>query len=459
MDQTERSLVIVLSMHRSGSSLSTGILHALGMSLGPFDLLGANSGNPHGHFEANPILELSRAVQMLAYGFTEDVPGEPETLSRFLATHGAWDASAEIPEELVERGRSLVRRLVDSGNISGFKDPRTVLIWPFWRRVLEDFRGIRVAPVMLLRSPHEIAMSIFDRSDAFYGYRSALDVTAIHLGKLASIVETWPEPIPRVRFGGSHYRSDMAEAVRFCGLTWDPAACERLFDRSSVHQNPASIAHGAQRLYDSLCGGDDPSNLATSRENLATLEADAYGRETRYRDQIERSRNQLDHVLQQRSQVELSLRQVVHARDQAEERARLVEEQSRESILELRQSHEALSEQAQEGLRQSQEELRQSQEELRQSQEELRQSQEELRQARQQTEETGDVLIQANRSLLGTQAELKLACEQLETVRADVGHLRSRLDRYEVHPLIGPALRSRRRLVRVIDSLRSRAAV
>ena len=36
MDDCERTLVVFLSMHRSGSSLATQILHRMGMSLGPF---------------------------------------------------------------------------------------------------------------------------------------------------------------------------------------------------------------------------------------------------------------------------------------------------------------------------------------------------------------------------------------------------------------------------------------
>ena len=122
MSHVNRTLVIVLSMHRSGSSLFTNILQAHGMSLGPFELLGANSGNLHGHFEAQPILDLTREVQTLAFGFSEDVPVSPETLARFLESQGAWDDRVEVPEEWVERGGELIRRLVESGPISGFKE-------------------------------------------------------------------------------------------------------------------------------------------------------------------------------------------------------------------------------------------------------------------------------------------------------------------------------------------------
>ena len=81
MGATGQTLVIILSMHRSGSSLTASVLQRLGMSLGPFELMGASPSNPHGHFEAMPICELNRQVQGLFHGFIDDMPhdrGQPQ---------------------------------------------------------------------------------------------------------------------------------------------------------------------------------------------------------------------------------------------------------------------------------------------------------------------------------------------------------------------------------------------
>ena len=157
-------------------------------------------------------------------------------MAAFLATEGRWDDWAEqVPEEYVQRGRSLIRTLLDSGKISGFKDPRTVLLWPFWRRVLSAFPGVRVVPVALLRSPHEIAMSLFTRFESGSGYWTCLDVVAVHFQQLQAIIESWNHPVPRVRFGGPHYFSDLERAV-------EPAAWIGTLSRLSVSSmNPASI--------------------------------------------------------------------------------------------------------------------------------------------------------------------------------------------------------------------------
>ena len=109
------------------------------MSLGPFPLLGANSNNIHGHFESMPFYTLNCKVQEIALGFPDDFPKSEEVLTRFLDGKGIWPEGVKIPDELFDEGRRLVAGLVGSGGISGFKDPRTVLTWPFWRQVLQEF--------------------------------------------------------------------------------------------------------------------------------------------------------------------------------------------------------------------------------------------------------------------------------------------------------------------------------
>jgi hypothetical protein len=253
MDDSQRTLVILLSMHRSGSSLTANVFMEQGLSLGPWELCPAHPTNPHGHFEAIPILEVTLAVQTLIHGFRDDLPETEEAVAAFLATDGRWDDWAEqVPEEYVQRGRYLIRTLLDSGKISGFKDPRTVLLWPFWRRVLSAFPGVRVVPVALLRSPHETAMSLFTRFVSGSDYWTCLDVVAVHFQHLQAIIESWDHPVPRVRFGGPHYFSDLERAVRNCGLDWDPIKAVRVFDESCIHHVPAVISHRAQHLYDSL---------------------------------------------------------------------------------------------------------------------------------------------------------------------------------------------------------------
>ena len=236
------------------------------MSLGPFELLGAEPTNPYGHFEAVPFHKLNRQIQSLAHGFADDLPDSPEVLAHFCETRGQWDVDTHIPDEFLAEGRALVRTLVDSGEVSGFKDPRTVLTWPFWQRVFAGFEDVRVIPVGLIRSPHEIAMSLVTRRGGWRGYWTSLDVIAVHFHRQKQILDAAPDGIPCLCFGSPSYLKTLEIAVRQAGLCWDAPAVLELFDHSAVHQRPAAIAHQAQELFESMCGeGASPCEPETSR--------------------------------------------------------------------------------------------------------------------------------------------------------------------------------------------------
>ena len=273
MDDAQRTLIVLLSMHRCGSSYTASVLQRLGMSLGPFELNGAAPSNPYGHFEAVPFLILNRRVQEIALGFPDDLPTSSEGLASFKETQGVWPESTAIPEELYDEGRSLIRTMIESGEISGFKDPRTVLTWPFWERVFNDFPGLRIVPISLLRSPHEIAMSLVTRRDGWVGYWTSLDVVAVHLRRQKAILESWEQPLQGLCFGSPSYLETLVDVSKHCGLSWNPNAAREAFDQSCVHQVPAVVSHEAQDLFYSLCPGAHASR--DHAKNRAQLVNDA----------------------------------------------------------------------------------------------------------------------------------------------------------------------------------------
>jgi hypothetical protein len=290
-----------------------------------------------------PILEVNLAVQTLIHGFRDDLPRTEEAVAHFLATEGRWDDWADqVPEEYVQRGRSLIKTLLDSGRISGFKDPRTVLLWPFWRRVLSAFPGVRVIPVALLRSPHEIAMSLFTRLESESSYWTCLDVVAVHFRQLQAIIDGWDHPVPRVRFGGPEYFRDLEQAVRTCGLDWNPIKADCVFDESCVHHVPAVITHRAQCLYDSLSGAA-PAEL-DAQKNAAQLEADGEARDRLQLDRLQRSRAYAAETAEEQRRTQLRLDQETESRKLLERRLRLTEERLNRSIHEAHQVSSAYQE-------------------------------------------------------------------------------------------------------------------
>jgi hypothetical protein len=416
MEDTQRTLVILLSMHRSGSSLTANVFMDQGLSLGPSELLPAHPTNPYGYFEAIPILELTLAVQTLIHGFQNDLPETEEAVAAFLATEGRWDDWAEqVPEEYVQRGRSLIRTLLDSGKVSGFKDPRTVLLWPFWRRVLSAFPGVRVVPVALVRSPHEIAMSLFTRFESGTGYWTCLDVVAVHFQQLQAIIESWNHPVPRVRFGGPHYFSDLERAVRTCGLDWDPIKAVRVFDESCIHHVPAVVSHRAQHLYNSLGGAAPAAPDAT--KNAVQLEADERARD----------RLQLDRLRQSRA----------YANETAEA---------------LRLSRVRLDQEA-EALRLTRVRLDQETESLKLLEQQLRLTEERLNQS---VREANQVRVAVEEQLRLTEERFNQSVREANQVRVDYQELRAYVDRLKAHPVLSLALKGRREVRNLVSRFQAR---
>ncbi len=293
MEDQRRTLVVLLSMHRSGSSLTAQTFQRMGMSLGPFELNGAAPSNPYGHFESVPFLLLNDQVQSLAHGFKADLPDSADVLARFVASRGVWGDDVHIPEELYDEGRVLVQALVDSAPISGFKDPRTVLAWPFWRRVFESFPDVRIVPVGLVRSPHEMAMSLVSRRKGCLSYWDSLDVVGVHLSQLRAILGEFPDHPPCLCFGPTYLKTLEAVVPR-CGLTWHAVTAVDVFDPSCVHHEPATVAHQAQAHFEALRG--DPAVRFELPANLERLEADARALERMRLGDWRKVQEQLDHL-------------------------------------------------------------------------------------------------------------------------------------------------------------------
>jgi hypothetical protein len=142
--------VIVLGMHRSGTSALTSMFVACGYYVGrEQDLLPAQESNPNGHWENTHLLD--RHEEML-----ERLGGtwlDPPAAARQLAA-AAW--AVPILQEQV------TRVLAEAGTAPiAIKDPRVGGLLPLWREVIED----RLHPVLAVRDPLEVARSLHRRDE------------------------------------------------------------------------------------------------------------------------------------------------------------------------------------------------------------------------------------------------------------------------------------------------------
>jgi hypothetical protein len=143
-----RPIVLVLGMHRSGTSLCSHILSALGMDMA--DEIGVNLGNDRGHWERWEIVEFHDRILSL---FNRDYAG------RFhdFALPVAWWADPRVVQIRHEIVAFLEQRIGDG--YFGFKDPRTVRLMPVWHQILNE---LKLTPriVLCLRNPAQIARSL-----------------------------------------------------------------------------------------------------------------------------------------------------------------------------------------------------------------------------------------------------------------------------------------------------------
>jgi len=137
--------VLVLGMHRSGTSAAAGLVTGLGLATcAPGDMV-RGPWNPSGHFESRSLMHLNDALlaQMgLRWWYPPPV--------------GAAYAQVAARITTTPRQARRVFRRVHRTKPWVWKDPRTSVLIPFWRRAL----GAHVAAVVVFRNPLEVATSL-----------------------------------------------------------------------------------------------------------------------------------------------------------------------------------------------------------------------------------------------------------------------------------------------------------
>ena len=145
-----RCCVLVLGMHRSGTSALTGCLTLLGCQA-PRQLIDPCITNERGFFESWAIHALNEDLLLaLRHGWSDCRPLPWRWLNDELQAHFRKRALDVIAQEYP--GRSTIV----------LKDPRITRLLPFWLPVL-DAADLDVMPVLIFRHPLEVALSLQDR--------------------------------------------------------------------------------------------------------------------------------------------------------------------------------------------------------------------------------------------------------------------------------------------------------
>lgn len=145
-----RPCLLVLGMHRSGTSLLARGLIVLGARLGDA-LMPALACNPRGFFEDEDIQACNRALlQRLGLTWHSPQPVVPRDLLALADSPLGADAVRLVRAKCADLG---------PGAVPAFKDPRLCRLMSFWRPVLAA-AGLAPRCILALRCPGDVARSL-----------------------------------------------------------------------------------------------------------------------------------------------------------------------------------------------------------------------------------------------------------------------------------------------------------
>ena len=147
MSRSKRQAVIVLGMHRSGTSALAGVLSLMGAQL-PARLMPAGPGNPKGYFEPGHIVTIHDRILAAAGTWWAGWERISDT----------WLRSAEC-ESFVDELTAAVVEDYGTSELLMVKDPRMCRLMPLWFRVLERIDA-QASFVLAFRNPVEVARSV-----------------------------------------------------------------------------------------------------------------------------------------------------------------------------------------------------------------------------------------------------------------------------------------------------------
>ena len=153
--------IIILGMHRSGTSALSGVLKLLGANLGTNLLEAQDDVNPKGFWEHAAVVELQdKFLFHIHSGWWDALP-----------LPGGWTATSEATN--FKNGLMDIFQQQFSGHaLWAVKDPRTCRLLPLWSEVVAALH-VRPNYILILRHPAEVAASL-GRRDGFCKTMSSL---------------------------------------------------------------------------------------------------------------------------------------------------------------------------------------------------------------------------------------------------------------------------------------------
>jgi len=272
----DRKAILVLGMHRSGTSALTRVLNLYGAAL-PRRIMAPDPNNEKGYWEPEAIVTIHDELLSAAGSSWDDVLDFP----------AAW-FSSEIAQTFAIRLLEVLREEYAVAKLFVVKDPRINRLLPFWLPLLEEF-NVEPSCAIIVRNPLEVAASLKARDGfeqpksmllwlrhflaaercsrgikrAFVNYDELLSDWRGVVHRLGTELEvTWP--------GQSYYRS--AEVDRFLStrLRHHSIATNELVERTDISEWVKVAFEWAVRAAGGMAS--EPAELDAVSEALQTAE-------------------------------------------------------------------------------------------------------------------------------------------------------------------------------------------
>jgi peptidoglycan hydrolase CwlO-like protein len=151
VSRKKKTLIVVLGMHRSGTSAITRGLEVLGIDLG-HELMPPAPDNETGFFEDREINALNvELLRSLGHNW------------HTLGPIASRELTAPSLEPLRQRAMHVMRVKMRGRDIFGFKDPRLSRLLPFWKRVFQR-SNLEARYVIAVRNPISVTRSLETRN-------------------------------------------------------------------------------------------------------------------------------------------------------------------------------------------------------------------------------------------------------------------------------------------------------
>ncbi|MGP7735210.1 sulfotransferase domain-containing protein [Oceanimonas smirnovii] len=219
-----KTCIIVLGMHRSGTSALTGTLEKIGIML-PQDLWPAQEDNPKGFFEGRRVIDINERLLASNGSNYDDTRFDTKISEESIAQH-------------LDETKKFLQEEFSYSKCFALKDPRMCITFPLWERALLELE-IDIKVVIPYRNPFEVARSLKKRNN--FSTEKSLLLWAKHI----LLAEKYSRKYKRhfISFNSlmNNTADSLPELAKFAGVELSQSAVttvqEQFLDPTLKHHN------------------------------------------------------------------------------------------------------------------------------------------------------------------------------------------------------------------------------